>query len=47
MGIGSGRLKTPRVSRFLGGGLRDVRRDSDVSTLDQSGREGSSRGRSS
>ena len=41
MGIGSGRIKTPKVSRFLGGGLRTVRRDSGVSTLDQSAREGS------
>ncbi len=47
MGIGSGRIKTPKVSRFLGVGLRTVRRNIGVSTLDQSGREGSSRGGSS
>ena len=47
MGIGSGRIQTPRVFRFLGGGLRTVRRDSGVLTLGQSGREGSVRGESS
>ena len=44
MGIGSERIKTSKVSRFLGDGLRTVRRDSGVSTQGQSGREGSSRG---
>ena len=48
MGIGSERLKTPKVSRFLGGRLRTVRRDSGISTQGQmSGREGFFRGDSS
>ena len=47
MGRGSGRAKTPKVSRFLGGGLRAVRKDSGVAALDHSGREGFSGGGSS
>ena len=39
-GRGSGRTKTPKVSRFLGGGLRTVRMDSGVATLAHRGREG-------
>ena len=40
--LGSGRVKRPRVSRSLRGGLMTVRKDSGVLMLDQSGREGSS-----
>ena len=42
MGRGSGRPKTPKMSKFLGSGLRAVRRDSGVLTLAHVGREGSS-----
>ena len=40
--LGSGRIKGPRVSNSLGGGLMTVRRDSDVLTRDQRDREGCS-----
>ncbi len=43
----SERTKTPKVSMFLGGGLRAVRRDIGVATLTHSCREGSSRDGSS
>ena len=39
--LGSGRIKGPRVSNSLGGGLMTVRRDSGVLTLDQRDKEGS------
>ena len=38
--VGLGRRRIPKESRSLGGGLRTVRRDSGVSTLDHSGIEG-------
>jgi len=41
--VGSSRRRTLKESRSLGGGLRTVRRNSGVSTLDQSDGEGSSR----
>ena len=47
MGRGSGCTRTPKVSRFLGSGLRSARKDSGLATLDQSGKEGSSGGGSS
>ena len=37
--LASGRVKRPRVSMSLGGGLMTVRIYSGVLTLDQSGRE--------
>ena len=38
--LGSGRVKRPRVSKYLGGGLMTVRKDSGVLTLYHRDREG-------